>query len=147
MQIILCEDIRRLGNTGDVVKVKDGFARNFLLPQKKAFLATPSNLQKIEREKLKRSAQEVELKAAAQDLAQKLKGASINIAVEVNDLEKLYGSVTEIDVIRALEIEGFKIDKKMLHLEKPIEELGIYEIPVELHRDVITKIRVWVTKK
>ncbi len=147
MQVILCEDIRRLGKAGDVVKVKDGFARNFLLPQQKAYLATPANLQKIEREKVQRSTQESQLMQQAQEIAQKLKGISVSIAVEVNDLDKLYGSVTEADIVKAVQAEGYNVDKKMISLEKPIEELGIYEVPVQLHKDVATRVRVWVTKK
>ena len=147
MRIILCEEVRKLGKVGDVVKVKDGFARNFLIPQKKAYPATPENLKKIEQEKKKRSALENQLKTQAEELAGKLKGLSVTVPVEVNDLEKLYGSVTEIDIAKALEGEGHAIDKKMIVLEKPIEELGIYEVQVTLHREVSAPIRVWVTKK
>jgi len=147
MRIILCEDVRKLGKVGDVVKVKDGYGRNFLVPQRKAYLATPANLKKIEHEKKKRTAQEQQVKGQAEEFAQKLKGLSVTVAVEVNDLEKLYGSVTEVDILRALEVEGYKIEKNMIALEKPIEDLGIYEIPLTLHKEVSVSIRVWVTKK
>lgn len=147
MQIILCEEIRKLGKAGDVIKVKDGYARNFLIPQKKAYPATPENLQKIEREKKRRAALEQQLKIQAEESAGRLQGLSVTVAVEVNDLEKLYGSVTATDIVKALEAEGHQIDKKMVILEKPIEELGIYEVQIVLHKEVRVPIRVWVTKK
>jgi len=147
MEVILCEDVQSVGKTGDVVKVKDGFARNFLIPQKKAFVATASNLKKIEQEKAKRAQSEEKLKKESEELAEKLAKISCNIAVEVNDLEKLYGSISEVEIARTIEGEGFKIDKKMIYLEKPIEDLGIYEVPIKLHPQVTAKVRLWVTKK
>ncbi len=147
MEIIICQDVDKLGKTGQVVKVKDGFARNFLLPHKKAYLATPANLKRIEQEKAKKAAVEENLKKQAEELAAKLSKVSCTIAVEVNDLDKLYGSVTEVDIAKALEVEGHTIDRKSIVLEKPIEELGIFEVPIKLHHDVMAKVRLWVTKK
>jgi len=147
MEVILCQDVEKLGKTGDVVKVKDGFARNFLFPTKKAYMATPTNLKRIEQEKQKRVAGEEKLKKDMEELAVKLSKISCSIAVEVNDLEKLYGSVTETDIAKALEAEGYTVSKKDIILEKPIEELGIFEVPIRLHHDVTAKIRLWVTKK
>jgi len=147
MEVILCQDVESLGKTGQVVKVKDGFARNFLIPQKKAYMATLANLKKIEEEKKRRLAKEEKIKKEAEDLSQRLAKVSCTIPVEVNDLEKLYGSVSEADIARALELEGYPIDKKSIILEKPIEDLGIYEIPIKLHSQVMAKIRLWVTKK
>ena len=147
MEVILCKEIKKLGGTGDVVKVKDGYARNFLLPQKLAFIATPSNLKRIEKQKAKRAEEYANEKKVAEDLADKLSKASCTVTVEVNDLEKLYGSVTELEIVKALEVEGFTIDKKSVILEKPIEELGIFEVGVKIHPEVTTKVRVWVTKK
>lgn len=147
MEIILTEDIPRLGKMGEVVKVKDGYARNLLIPRKKAYLATPVNLRKIEEEKRKRLVQLQEEKKTTEALAEKLNKVSCTISVEVNDLERLYGAVTELDIARVLSEEGFQIDKKNILLEKPIEELGIYEVSIKLHPEVIAKIRVWVTKK
>ncbi|MFH1360005.1 MAG: 50S ribosomal protein L9 [Candidatus Omnitrophota bacterium] len=147
MEVILCQDIQLLGKTGDIIKVKDGYARNYLLPRKMAFLTTSENLRKIEKEKAKKLAFEEKAKKDAQELAEKLSSASCTVAVEVNDLEKLYGSITEVDIAKALETEGFSIDKKFITLEKPIEELGIYEAAVKLHPSIEAKVRVWVTKK
>ena len=147
MEVILCQDLEKIGKVGDVIKVKDGYARNFLIPKKMAYVATPANLKKLEQEKIKRLAGEEKKKKEAENLAQNLAKVSCTISVEVNDLEKLYGSVSEVDIARALEAEGYAIDKKAIFLEKPIEELGIYEVNVKLHAQVTTKVRVWVTKK
>ncbi len=147
MEVILCKDLERLGSVGDVVKVKDGFARNFLFPQKMAYPATPSNIQRIEREKARRQALEAQKQKEAEILAERLHKVSCTVSVEVNDLDKLYGSVTESDIAKALELEGLAIDKKSIVLEKHIDELGIYEIGVKLHPQVTAKIKVWVTKK
>ena len=147
MDVILSKDIEKVGKTGDVVQVKDGFGRNFLIPNKFAYLATPANLKKIEQEKIKRLIQEEAKKKEAEELAQKLAKLSLTISVEVNDLEKLYGSITELDVAKALSAEGYDIDKKAIILEKPIEALGIYEVGIKLHTQVSAKIRLWITKK
>ncbi|OGX06531.1 MAG: 50S ribosomal protein L9 [Omnitrophica WOR_2 bacterium GWA2_47_8] len=147
MNVILCEDIPSLGKTGDVVKVKEGFARNYLIPQKKVFLATANNLKRIEQEKVKRAALDQKAKEEASVLAEKLNKVSITMTVEVNDLDKMYGSVTESDIVRALKDEGHSFEKKDILLEKPIEDLGIFEVGVLLHKEVTAKIRVWVAKK
>src|SRR3990167_5079108 len=136
MEIILCEDVEKLGKAGQVVSVKEGFARNFLLPRKKAYPATPANLKKIDQEKIKKALIEEKQKQQAEELATRLSKVSCTISVEVNDLDKLYGSVTEAEIVRALETEGYTIDKKDILLEKPIEDLGIYEVPVKLHPQV-----------
>ncbi len=147
MDVILNQDVEKLGKIGSVVKVKDGFARNFLFPQKLAYPATPGNLKKIEIQKAKKAASEQKAKQAALELAEKLAKVSCTVTVEVNDLEKLYGSVTEPDIAKALELEGYSLDKKVILLEKPITELGIFEVGVKLHPEVTTKIRLWVAKK
>ena len=147
MEVILCKDVEKLGRVGDVVKVREGFARNFLIPNKMAFSATTGNLRKIEIQKSKRAAQDEKSKKEAQALADTLSKVSCTVTVEVNDLEKLYGSVTEAEIVKALEVEGHKIDKKDIILEKPISELGIYEVAVHLHPEVTAKIRLWVAKK
>lgn len=147
MEIILSQDVPKLGKTGDVVKVKEGYARNFLIPKKLAFLATPDNLKKIEQQKAKHAAVYAETKKEAAGLAERLNKVSCTVTVEVNDLEKLYGSVTEIEIARALEVEGFTVDKKSILMEKPIEELGIFDVGVKLHPEVTAKIRLWVAKK
>jgi large subunit ribosomal protein L9 len=147
MEIILTENVVSLGKVGDVKKVKDGYARNFLLPRSLAIVATEANIKRIEKEKIKKLAQYEELKKQAQGKADGLAKVSITVAVEVNDQEKLYGAVTEAEILKALEAEGQKIDKKSLVIEKDIVELGIFEVGVKLHPEVIAKIRLWVTKK
>ena len=147
MEVILSKSMPQLGKIGDVVKVKDGYARNFLIPKKIAFEATATNIKRIEQRKLKALQEYEREKQQAQELADKLSNTSCTVAVEVNDLEKLYGSVTDVDIVQALEVEGFQMDKKAIFLDKPIEELGIFEVEVKLHPEVSTKVRVWVTKK
>ncbi|MBI5415346.1 MAG: 50S ribosomal protein L9 [Candidatus Omnitrophica bacterium] len=147
MQVILSQDVLKLGKTGEVVKVKEGYARNFLIPRKMAWVATPQNLKKIEQMEKKRKVQYDRQKADAQVLAEKLNKLSCTVSVEVNDLERLYGAVTETDIIKAIEAEGFKVERGQIVLEKPIEELGIFEAGVKLHPEVTAKIRLWVTKK
>lgn len=147
MEVILCQNVTSLGSVGDVVKVKDGYARNYLIPKKLAFIATASNLKRIEQQKKIKQVQDQQEKKLAEELAEKLSKVSCTVTVEVNDLDKLYGSVTENEIIKSLEVEGFSIDKKQIMLEKPIEELGIFEVNVKLHQEVTTKVRLWVTKK
>lgn len=147
MEVILSKDIQTLGKVGEVVKVKDGYARNYLIPKRFAYAATPANLKKIEQQEKKCKAQYDQDKKEAKEFAIKLKKASCTLSVEVNDLDKLYGSVTENDIAKALEIEGFIVDKKSIIIEKSIEELGIFEVGINLHAEVTAKIRLWVTKK
>jgi len=147
MEVILSQDIKNLGKVGTVVKVKDGYARNFLIPNKLAYASTPSNLKRIEQQEKKRMIQMEEEKKAAEELAEKLGKISCTVNAEVNDLDKLYGSIKESDIASAIELEGFVIDKKDIIIENPIEELGIYEVGVNLHHEVTAKIRLWVTKK
>ena len=147
MNIILMENVEKLGQVGDVVKVKDGYARNYLLPRQLGMPATPGNIKRIEREKSQRLAVFEAEKKEAQQKAEILSKVSLTIAVEVNDQEKLYGAVSDSEILDALQAEGQKVDKKSLVLEKPIDDLGIFEIGVKLHPQVIAKIRLWVTKK
>ena len=147
MEVILSKDVEKVGKIGQVIKVKEGFARNYLFPKKLAYLATSANLKKIEYQEKKRQAEFDKQKEAAEKLAEKLNKISCTLAVEVNDLEKLYGSVTESDIAKALDVEGYSIDKKNIVIEKPIEELGIFEVGIKLHSQVMSKIRLWVTKK
>lgn len=147
MEVILTEDIPKVGKMGEVIKVKEGHARNYLLPKKLAYPATTANLKRIAQEEKKKQAADAQNKQQAQELSDKLTKVSCTISVEVNDLEKLYGSISDTDIANALEQEGFTIDRKNIIIDKPIEELGIFEIGVNLHPEVSTKIRVWVTKK
>jgi large subunit ribosomal protein L9 len=147
MEIILNENVRKLGKVGDVVKVKDGYARNFLLPRKLASLATLENRKRVALQKAKKAQADAKAKQEAQTLADKLAKISCTVTVEVNDRDKLYGAITDAEIIKALEVEGFSIDRKTIVLENPIEELGIFEVGVKLHPEVLAKFRLWVAKK
>lgn len=147
MEVIICHDMANLGKTGDVVKVKDGYARNYLFPRGLALAATKANLKQIEAKKAKLAALYEEKKKEAQALAEKIAKVSCTLTVEVNDQEKLYGAVSETDILRALELEGFKYERKDLVIEKPVDALGIFEIGVNIHPEVTAKFRLWVTKK
>lgn len=147
MEVILSQDIPKLGKTGEVVKVKEGYARNFLIPRKMACAATQANLKRIEQLEKKHKAQYEQQKAECKQLAEKMNKVSCTVNVEVNDLERLYGAVSETDIVNALEAEGFAMDRRQIVIEKPIEELGIFEVGVKLHPEVTAKIRLWVTKK
>jgi len=147
MEVILCQDVDKLGKVGEIVKVKPGFARNYLIPRKLAYLATPTNLKRIELEKAKKLELDRKDQQEAQQLAERLSKVSCTVPVEVNDLDKLYGSVSESDIAQALEQEGYKIDRKNIIMDKPIDVLGIYDVGIRLHREVVAKVRIWVTKK
>lgn len=147
MEVILCQDISTVGKTGDVVKVKDGYARNYLIPRQLALAATKENKKKMEAKKAKLAAAYEEQRKAAEVQAEKLSKVSCTLTVEVNEQDKLYGAVSETEILRGLEQEGFKFERKDLVIEKPVEELGIFEIGVKLHPEVIGKFRLWVTKK
>lgn len=147
MEVILTQEVKGLGNTQAVVKVKDGFARNFLLPKGLALLATKENLAKMaEIEKRKAMLLEKE-KSQAEELARRLNGVSINVAVATNEEDNLYGSVADADIVSALKEEGFNIDKQNILLNEPLKNLGIYDVAIKLHPEVEAKIRVWIVKK
>lgn len=147
MDVILKHDVDKIGKAGSVVKAKDGFARNFLIPNNLAVPATAANLKKLEEDKAKRSAQAAKMKQEAEILKQKIANLSLTVAVLTQEEEKLYGSITTQDLSKLLQEEGYDIDKSRIMLEEPIKALGIYEVPVELHPEVSAKIKVWVVKK
>jgi large subunit ribosomal protein L9 len=147
MEVILKQDVDRIGKAGAVIKVKDGFARNFLLPNGLAVPLTAANLKKVEDEKQKKLLLNEKAKKTAQELRDKLANLSLTIQVLTQETDKMYGSITSQDIAGALKEEGFDIDKNALVLEEPIKALGIYEVPVKLHSDVPAKIKIWVVKK
>lgn len=147
MEIILNQDVERLGKAGTIIKVKDGFARNFLIPNGLAMPKTTANLKKLEQEKLKKTLQSEKTKKEAQDLADRLGHLSLTIPVLTQEEDNLYGSISSSDLARALKEEGFDIDKNSIILDEPIKSLGIYEIPIKLHPEIPCKIKVWVVKK
>ena len=147
MKVILSRDIENLGKVGDVVSVKNGFARNFLIRKGLALEAIPENLKKIEQENRRQERERLEEKKKAEEFSLKLRGISLTILVETKDDESLYGSVGSSEICKALEEEGIKIDRKFILIDSPIKTLGVYEIPVRLYSEVETKIKVWVVKK
>ncbi|KPK97147.1 MAG: 50S ribosomal protein L9 [Omnitrophica WOR_2 bacterium SM23_72] len=147
MEVILNQDVDKLGKAGSVIKVKDGFARNFLIPNSLALPLTPGNLKKLEQEKQRKKAQLEKVKQESLELKAKLEGVSLTIPALVQEEDRLYGSITTQDVAQALEEEGFTIDKNAVVLEHAIKTLGIYEIPVRLHPEVSATIKVWIVKK
>ncbi len=147
LKVVLRSDVPGVGKIGDVKQVKDGFARNFLLPQNLAVIATDHALKQMELEQKKRQARLVQERKKAEELAQKLNGFSLTITVEVNEEEKLYGSLTVQDIQKSLAGEGIDVEKKCIVLEAPLKALGIYDIDVRLHPEVTSKIKVWVVKK
>jgi large subunit ribosomal protein L9 len=147
IKVILKEDVTGLGKSGEVKQVKDGFARNFLFPRNLALIATGYNLEQIEADAKKKETKNALEKKKAQELAQRLANLSVTIAVEVNEEGKLYGSLTQQDIAKAVSAEGAEIDKKSIALDSPIKELGIYDLDMKLHPEVISKVKVWVVKK
>ena len=147
MEVILKQDIAGLGKSNAVVRVKDGFARNFLIPSSLAVPLNPSNLKKMEAEKQKKSLQVEKIKKEAEALKEKLANFSLTIPVLVQDGEELYGSISAQDLAGALKEEGFQIDKNWILLDEPIKSLGIYEVPLKLHPEVSARIKVWIVKK
>jgi large subunit ribosomal protein L9 len=147
MEVILKEDVNRLGKAGSVVKVKDGFASNFLIPNGLAVVLTASNLKQLEQEKQRKALQLEKAKKEAEELKEKLSAISLTMPVLAQEEENLYGSIAASDLVAALKEEGLNIDKSMIGLSEPIKSLGIYEVPVKLHPEVIAKVKVWVVKK
>jgi len=144
MEVILREHVEHLGRRGDLVKVADGYARNYLLPRKLALLATDSNKKQIERERAKFEIKELEEQKSAQAVADRMANVELEISRKVGETEALYGSVTSSDIADALAAKGFELDRRKLVLADPIKRLGEFEIPVKLHRDVTVKLKVRV---
>jgi len=147
MQIILQEDVEKLGNRGQVVEVADGYARNFLLPRKLALEASPGNMKRLEKMRAafaKKAAVEI---ADAQKLAELLAGVALEISRKSGDSDQLFGSVTSADISDALAAKGYTIDRRKIQLAEPIKLIGSFEIPVKLHREVVAKLKLTVKKE
>ncbi len=144
MEIILREAIDRLGGAGDVVKVKDGYARNFLLPQKKAYLATPGNLKVIEQERTRMFRREAAQRSEAEKLRELLSAVEIDIERRVGEHGVLYGSVTSADIAESIGTKGFTIDKRKILLDEHIKEIGEFRIPIRLFTEVTAEVTLRV---
>jgi large subunit ribosomal protein L9 len=147
MEIILREDIEKLGNRGQVVKVAAGYARNYLLPQKLAVAATESNKKIVEQERQAHLRRETKVQGEAQELAKMMAAVEITIAQKAGENDHLFGSVTTADIAAALERQGYTIDRKKIALDEPIKALGDYKVALRLHRDVSVEVPVHVVKE
>jgi len=147
MEVILREHVDNLGRRGEVVKVADGYARNYLLPRKLALLVTEGNKKQIDRERGKFEAKELEEQKVAEAVAARLAGVELQIARKVGETEVLFGSVTSADIAEALAAKGFDLDRRKFHLSEPIKKLGDYKASVKLHREVAVEITVHVVKE
>jgi large subunit ribosomal protein L9 len=144
MEVILREHVEHLGRRGEIVKVADGYARNYLLPRKLALLATEGNKKQIERERAKLEVREAEEKGVAEAIADRMANLEVVIARKVGETEALYGSVTTADVAEALTAKGFDIDRRKIQLADPIKKLGDFDLPIRLQREVIATVKVRV---
>lgn len=147
MEIILRDHVEHLGRRGEIVKVANGYARNYLLPRKLALLATDGNRKRVERERKVAEAQEAEERGAAEAIAARLTALDLSIVRKVGENDHLYGSVTNADIGDLLKLKGFEIDRRKILLPDPIKTLGETMVPVKLHRDVTAQLRVAVVKE
>jgi len=148
MEVILSQDVEKVGKAGTVLKVKDGFARNYLIPRGLAMPKTAANLQKLEAEKRRRLADQENLKKKALELKARLEGLALTIPVLTQEEgDSLYGSVNASEITKAIQDEGIPVEKGSVLLDEPIKSLGIYEVPVKLHPEISVKIKVWIVKK
>ena len=147
MEVILREDIDKLGSRGEVVKVAPGYARNFLLPKRLAVAATESNKKIVEQERQAHLRKEAKVQGEAQDLAKIMTGATVRIAQKAGDNDQLFGSVTSKDIAEAFTAQNYNIDRRKIQLDEPIRQLGEYKVPVKLHRDVTVEITVVVARE
>jgi large subunit ribosomal protein L9 len=147
MEVILRDHVDNVGKRGDVVKVADGFARNYLLPRKLALPATEANKQWIARERKMAEARESEERVGAEAVADRLVALDLQIARKVGENDTLYGSVTNADIAELLKQKGFDVDRRKILLPDPIRNLGESHIPVKLHRDVTAQLKVTVVKE
>ena len=147
MEVILRQHVDNLGRRGEIVKVADGYARNYLLPRKLALPATAGNKQHVERERKILEVREAEERGQAQAVAARLSALTISISRRVGDTEQLYGSVTASDIADFLREKGFEIDRRKLILVEPIKALGEFDVPLKLHREVTVPLKVHVVKE
>ncbi|MFN2564820.1 MAG: 50S ribosomal protein L9 [Gemmatimonadaceae bacterium] len=147
MEVILRQAIENLGNPGDVVTVKPGYARNFLLPRGLAYEATPGNLKRIATERQRLEAAESTRRDAAKELAKRIEEVSLTFAARVGEEGKLFGSITATDIAHQLEAQGVQVEKRQIDLHEPIKTLGVFRVPIRLHADVRPEVKVWVIKQ
>ncbi len=147
MEVILRADLEKLGNRGQMVNVAAGYARNYLFPKKLAVPATAANKKIVEQERLAHLKREAKEKTDAEDLGHLMAGVSVTIAEKAGEMDQLFGSVTAKDIAEALAQRGYNIDRRKIHLEEPIKQLGDHKVPIRLHREVTAEITVQVVKE
>ena len=149
LKVILRQDVTDLGQSGDVVTVKPGYARNFLLPRGMAFEATSANVRKLEEEKKKGEARSKQQYLEAKRRASQLESVSLTFHANAGDEGKLFGSITSADIAERLKEQGldFEVDKRDIEIDEPIKALGVYNVPVRLHTEVKPEIKIWVIKQ
>ena len=147
MDVVLRERIEKLGDRGEVVAVKPGYARNYLLPKRKAVLATPHNVRQVEQEKAAAVRREAIEKNESEMLAQQIAEVSLQFTRKVGEQDVLYGSVTSLDIAESLHERGFEIDRRKIDLEEPLKSLGGHNVPIKLHREVTAVVSVEVLRE
>jgi len=147
MQVILQEDVEKLGTRGELVDVADGYARNFLLPRKLGLAATPGNMKRLEKMRQAFAKREAVERGEAETLAGLLAGVTLTVSRKAGESDQLFGSVTSADVAEALEAQGYTVDKRKIHLADPIKAVGEYQVPVKLHREVVTSVELIVQRE
>lgn len=147
MKIILRQDHENLGASGEIVEVKDGFARNYLIPRQIAMQATPQNMKVYEQLKQRDQIKQTKERKSAEELADKLKDVSITATVAVGEEDKVFGAVTSQNIADLLAAKGFELDRRKIQLDEPLKALGVYEIPIKLHPEVEANVKVWVVKE
>ena len=147
MKVILRQNHESLGQIGDLVEVKEGFARNFLIPRKIAYVALKGNIKSLEEEKKTFLKKKQHALTTAENLAAQLEKVSVSIPVQVGEEDKIFGTVTTQMIADALKEKGFEVDKRKIEIEEPIKSLGIYGVSVKVHANVNAKIKVWVVRE
>jgi len=147
MKLILREDVDNLGKVGEIVTVKPGYGRNYLLPRKLAVLASTTNVKAVEHDRAVLAARQAKLKGAAEAQAKVLEGVELKVTRKVGEQDKLFGSVTGLDVAEALAAKGQKVDRRTIHLPEPIKTVGTHTVEIRLHKDVVAKVKLQVAKE
>ena len=147
MKVILLKDIETLGSAGEVVEVKNGYGRNFLIPRNEALAASAANMAQFESRRKQQQTLAERDRRAAEALAKKLETESITAQVKVGEEDRLFGSVTAQNIAELLDEKGYAVDRRAIHLEDPIRELGVYNIEVRLHPEVAAAVKLWVVKE
>jgi large subunit ribosomal protein L9 len=146
-KIILRQDVKGLGRRGEVVQVKPGYARNYLMPQGLAYPASEGNVRRVEAERRRHETRSLSDRAAAEELAARLAQVQLNVVKKVGENQELYGSVTAAELAQQLAAHGFSVDRKQLVIAEPIKKLGLFDVGVALHPEVTASVKVWVVKE